>query len=137
MGNDITAYRVTIGLFYYKISGGCFQKIVLYSSGLFHDVLFFILMYLNKTKLFILEKYKTHCNLIMYYMLLFSLLIVCGDIETNPGPGGTPEVQGKTLSIFHCNIRSLRNKLNYIIDIIDDFDIVFFTETHLDENVLD
>ena len=41
------------------------------------------------------------------------------------------------LSIFHCNIRSLRNKLNYITDIIEEFDIVFFTETHLDNQVLD
>jgi exonuclease III len=41
------------------------------------------------------------------------------------------------LSIFHCNIRSLRNKLNYIADIIEEFDIVFFTETHLDNQALD
>jgi hypothetical protein len=33
--------------------------------------------------------------------------------------------------------RSLRNKLNYIADIIEEFDIVFFTETHLDNQVLD
>jgi hypothetical protein len=31
----------------------------------------------------------------------------------------------------------LRNKLNYIADIIEEFDIVFFTETHLDNQVLD
>ena len=136
IGSDITAYRVTIGLFYHKICGGCSKKIVVYSSGLFHDIIFFTIMYLEKIKKCILEKYKSHCNLIVYYMLLFSLLIVCGDIETNPGPGGTPEIQGKTLSIFHCNIRSLRNKLNYIIDIIDEFDIVFFTETHLNESFL-
>ena len=41
------------------------------------------------------------------------------------------------MSIFLCNIRSLRNKLNYIADIIEEFDIVFFTETHLDNQVLD
>jgi hypothetical protein len=39
--------------------------------------------------------------------------------------------------IFHCNIKSLKNKLNYIADIIEEFDIVFFTETHLDNQVLD
>ena len=34
---------------------------------------------------------------------------------------------------FHSNIRRLRNKINYISDIIEDFDIVyFFTEAHLD-----
>jgi hypothetical protein len=29
------------------------------------------------------------------------------------------------------------SKLNYIADIIEEFDIVFFTETHLDNQVLD
>lgn len=52
-----------------------------------------------------------------------------------------PEVHqtflNNTLTIFHGNIRSLRNKLNYIVDIIEEFDVVFFTETHLDENILD
>jgi hypothetical protein len=46
--------------------------------------------------------------------------IDCGDIELNPGPQGTPVSHENTLSIFHANIRSLRNKLNYIIDIVED-----------------
>ena len=47
---------------------------------------------------------------------------------------GTPvsETNNKSLTIVHSNIRSLRNKISYISDIIEDFDIVFFTETHLD-----
>ena len=47
---------------------------------------------------------------------------VCGDIESNLG---------------HANIRSLRNQLNYIIDIVEDFDIIFFTEAHLDNSISD
>jgi hypothetical protein len=35
------------------------------------------------------------------------------------------------------NIRSLRNKLNYVIDIVEDLDIIFFTETHLDNSISD
>jgi hypothetical protein len=42
------------------------------------------------------------------------------------------ETNNKSLAIFHSNIRRLRNKINYISDIIEDLDIVFFTETHLD-----
>jgi hypothetical protein len=65
-------------------------------------------------------------------------LLLSGDVEINPGPGGTSNIANENiLSIFHCNIRSLRNKLNYIADIIEEFDIVFFTETHLDNQVLD
>jgi hypothetical protein len=41
------------------------------------------------------------------------------------------------LSIFHGNIRNLRNKVDYISNIIEDYDIVFFTESHLDKLVLD
>ena len=41
------------------------------------------------------------------------------------------------MSIIHGNIRSLRNEVDYITKIIEDYDIVFFTETHLDKLVLD
>jgi hypothetical protein len=59
----------------------------------------------------------------MFLLLLF----LAGDVEKNPGPMGTPvsETNNKSLTIFHSNIRSLRNKINYISDIIEDFDIVF------------
>jgi hypothetical protein len=64
-------------------------------------------------------------------LLLISLLLFSG-------PGGTSNIANENiLSIFHCNIRSLRNKLNYIADIIEEFDIVLFTEIHLDNQVLD
>ena len=75
--------------------------------------------------------------MISLYILLLWLLLICGDIEPNPGPERTPEISEKTLSIFHGNIRSLRNKLNYIVDIIEDYDVVFLTETHLDSNITD
>ena len=39
------------------------------------------------------------------------------------------------VSIFHCNIRSLRNKLDYILDNFCDFDLICFTETHLDSTI--
>jgi hypothetical protein len=46
-------------------------------------------------------------------------LLLSGDVEINPGPGGTSNIANENiLSIFHCNIRSLRNKLNYIAEII-------------------
>ena len=41
------------------------------------------------------------------------------------------------LSIYHGNIRSLRNKINYITNLIEEFDIVFFTETHLNNQITD
>jgi hypothetical protein len=55
----------------------------------------------------------------------------------NPGPGGTPDLIESVLSIYHGNIRSLRNKINYITNLIEEFDIVFFTETHLNNQITD
>ena len=52
------------------------------------------------------------------------------DIHPNPGP------PFDHISIFHINIRSLRNKVDYLSDIASDYDIVCVTETHLDEYVL-
>jgi hypothetical protein len=82
-------------------------------------------------------KYKSNYNILLSYPLLFNLLIVCVDIESNPGPQGTPDSHENTLSILHENIRSLRNKLSYIINIVEDFDIIFFKETHLDNSIKD
>ena len=63
--------------------------------------------------------------------ILLCLLLQDGDVETNPGP----ENAHNCLSIFHCNIRSIRNKLDYIRDNFLDFDILCFTESHLNNFV--
>lgn len=57
-----------------------------------------------------------------------------GDIELNPGP---TEGQMHTLDIFHLNIRSIRHKIQSLETFVWDFDILCFTETHLDSNVSD
>ena len=61
-----------------------------------------------------------------------------GDIESNPGPSDPNNCSSSNaLSILHLNIRSIRNKLEYIFDNFSDFDILCFTETHLDNQVTD
>ena len=100
-----------------------------------NDIIDFILncMYVIIRKGMLLS--RTNFVMMSNIMLMFLLLLfLAGDVEKNPGPMGTPvsETNNKSLTIFHSNIRSLRNKINYISDIIEDFDIVFFTETHLD-----
>ena len=39
------------------------------------------------------------------------------------------------MSFLHLNIRSMRNKISYIKDSLSDFNIVCFSETHLDQNI--
>jgi hypothetical protein len=58
--------------------------------------------------------------------------LISGDVETNQGPGNISTDQNYCLTIYHHNIRSIRNKINDIGHIVQDFDIVFFTDTHLD-----
>ena len=63
-----------------------------------------------------------------------------GDVEANPGPECQSNVQvdnTSVLSLLHLNIRSVRNKLNYVFENLTDFNIMCFTESHLDEHVSD
>ena len=70
------------------------------------------------------------CNLYFKIMLIF-LLLKSGDIEMNPGPNNI----NNSLSILHSNIRSIRNKFDYLTENFLDFDILCFSESHLDANI--
>ena len=49
-------------------------------------------------------------NEYFYCILIHLLLILSGDVESNPGP-----IELKhSLSVLHVNIRSIKNKLNYL-----------------------
>jgi hypothetical protein len=41
----------------------------------------------------------------------------------------------KSISICNINIRSIRNKINFLQNFVDEFDIIVLTETHLDNNI--
>ena len=47
-----------------------------------------------------------------------------------------PKLIKQSLLIIHSNDRSIQNKFDFITDDFLDFDILCFTETHLDANVL-
>ncbi len=69
-----------------------------------------------------------------YILFILKLISLSGDIESNPGPGfeNIP-----CLSVIHQNIRSIRNKMDYIKDNYLDFDVLCFTETHLSDTFID
>ena len=131
MGNHIVAHRIVIGLFYHKIGMACCRKVKLIVSFNLYDILHWLILYVHPLCRTALTRFRSTYSVISFNLLLISLLLFSG-------PGGTSNIaNANILSIFHCNIRSLRNKLNYIADIIEEFDIVFFTEIHLDNQVLD
>ena len=75
-------------------------------------------------------------NITLILCLLKLCILLSGDVEINPGPSHG-DVLNKSISILHHNIRSLRNKIQYIANIVDEFDIICFTETHLVHSISD
>ncbi len=70
-----------------------------------------------------------------FYLFLMELLLLkSGDIECNPGPD---IAEHNCFSILHQNIRSIRNKLEFIKNNFLDFDMLCFTETHLSVEIND
>ena len=65
-------------------------------------------------------------------ILVWLLIALSGDVELNPGPENLCE---HCVSILHCNIRSIRNKIEYIVDNFCDFECLCFMETHLDNSI--
>ena len=130
MGISIDQWRVSIGLFHHSISSS--KKI--FTISLYMYSVFILIMTLYKlfscichhiNFLMVLNFYNIQC-----FFVMFLLLLQTGDIETNPGPEN-----GYELSILHLNIRSIRNKLDFILDNFSEFNILCFSETHLDNNV--
>ena len=59
------------------------------------------------------------------------LLLACMDVELNPGPSSA---NVNSLDIFHLNTPSIRNKIDYLSDIVDLYQILCFSKTHLEPN---
>lgn len=68
--------------------------------------------------------------------ILILILLLSGDIHENPGPDFDQTDQGNSLSVLHLNVRSIRNKFEFIKDNFSDFDILCFTETHLTNTIM-
>ena len=62
------------------------------------------------------------------------IILLSGDIDSNPGPTTADDIS-KATSVVHLNVRSIRNKLEFLFEEFSDHDILCFTETHLDDNV--
>lgn len=73
-------------------------------------------------------------DLIFFFIQCYCfILLLSGNVELNPGPA-----YELVLDIIHLNIRSIRHKLDFLnTSFLHDFNIAWFTETHLDDNILD
>jgi hypothetical protein len=74
-----------------------------------------------------LTMFRSNFTAMSVCLIIIYTLIIAGDVELNPGPGETPvNFEDNCLSIFHDNIRNLRNKVEYISNIIENYDILSF-----------
>ena len=130
MGICLDQWRVSIGLFHCCIFSG-------HQTFSFNLSFIFLLHCLRK----LIHSFKCICNWsqcllessfynLHFLIVMCLLLIEAGDIESNPGPGNQ-----NSITIMHLNIRSIRHKIDYILDNFTDIDILCFSETQLDFNV--
>ena len=131
MGNSLEQWRASIGPF----NSQCVikQRVMVKVSM---AIIFYYMSYLLKSaacsgKLLSFVFNDIVCNLFFFKIVLILLLLEAGDIEMNPGP----DIIYSSLSILHRNIRSIRNKFDYITENFLDFDILCFTESPLDANI--
>ena len=131
MDSDVSSWRLSIGMFYGKAYGMVTKS---YTGKISFSFLYLMHIFLNLKQAFWI------CSSVIYNsinnfetaILVWLLIALSGDVELNPGPDNLRE---HCASILHCNIRSIRNKIEYIVDNFCDYDCLCFTETHLDDSV--
>ena len=125
--DEISAWRAAIGLFHGRNTMVHRKLNVQVFIPLFY--FWFMLMQACRT---LLREFHLHLRDFIenydFHFILLLILLEANNIESNPGP----LKESQSLSVLHTNIRSVRNKIDYIVDSFIDFDILCFTETHLD-----
>ena len=74
-----------------------------------------------------------------YFSVKFDLVMLCGDIESNPGPRPS---SGQIFSIYHWNLNSIaahnfpKLSLSKAHNAIHTYDIICLSETYLNHDTL-
>ena len=139
-----STYVLNIGVNVTQILAGLFIKGIGSMSKIYHTLLMFLYYgivdyyFSLAIALVVCSVYNintigifsevTDVLFLSYFLLIVEiLLILSGDVEKKPGPN----TFDSCLSVFHQNIRSIRNKFDYIKTNFLDYDIVCFTESKL------
>ena len=122
---------MSIGLFYGVVYGMVIKS---YSGKISFSFIYLMHVFQSLKKSFwmIGSVIYNSINNIETAILVWLLIVLSGKVELNPGPENLRE---HCVSILQCNIRSIRNKIEYIVDNFCDFDCLCFTETHLDNSI--
>jgi hypothetical protein len=70
-------------------------------------------------------------------LFVLQYILIIGNIEVNPGPelDNHSSVSDNSVSICNINIRCAWNKLDFLNNFTDEFDIIAVTETDLHPNI--
>ena len=140
MGVTIQQYRTAVGLYYarsYTYHGSNRVPLTDILDNLMPGTLLKELLFQCKYISIVLWLLfvNVHTGNVITTLYIYALLITWGNnVESNPGPSSQSD-DNTILSIFHINIRSLRNKISYLSDIASEYDIICVSETHLDDNI--
>ena len=118
MACSLDQWRCAIGCFYTKFSIHVLLKYCFKLPTMDYIVLLLRTFVFMQFIIFV-QVLNPRIN-IVYFLIL--LLLICGDIHPNPGPNSdississhTSDLLQNGLSIMHINIRSLRNKINFL-----------------------
>ena len=141
MGNDIECNRAAIALF-----NVCKWNHVRSYTRSCTSILEILLTNFTCTflvaSLTVLQRVNANIDIVFLLFVIHFTLII-GNVEVNPGPL-TNEISNvslintdTSLDMCNMNIRSIRNKLEFFQNIVDELDIIIVTETHLNSNVSD
>jgi hypothetical protein len=72
---------------------------------------------------------------IVFLLFVLQYILIIGNVEVNQGPELDNHSSDNSISICNINIRSARNKLDFLNNFTDEFDIIAVTQTHLHPNI--
>lgn len=99
MSNDAIAHRIVIRLFYHKICMVCCRKNIIVQVNI-AEILQWLCKHVSNILNSALSRLKSAYSLSSFMLFVVGLLLLAGDIETNPGPGGTSDPHDTSLSFF-------------------------------------
>ena len=116
--------RISIGLFHGNTDKGVLVQLHFVSLPILLNMLTDLFRILRHVFYSLFHTIRDRLDNSHITFIILTLLLIAFDIEQNPGP---PNISAD-LSILHKNMRSIRNKIDFIKDNFLDFNILCFSE---------
>ena len=142
MGNSLEGYRSAIGMLYNcsRISSKCVLVLADSNKNILLTNLRCSLLFVS---LLVLQSINPNVN-VVFLVFVLDFILMIGNVELNPGPeacisSSPPSLDNSSndnyISLCNINIRSIRNKTNFVQHFADEFDILVITDSYLDNSI--